>query len=174
MNALRQEMQLFNDQLAAHDHHYQYADDHFVYKRGQASWEAILSAASRSKTHLALLNLYTASDGRPCAYALARFLNSVGEDCASSCLLSIKGKNKAEVVAALYNASKPLGLGVLQAERQNMTVEVAEQMAAGNYVFDYLKGRVMKVDLNGDEFDPRLYDRDNGQGAAAAALAQLD
>jgi len=28
----------------------------------------------------------------------------------------------------------------------------------------------MKVDLSGDEFDPRMYDRDNGQGAALRAI----
>lgn len=36
--------------------------------------------------------------------------------------------------------------------------------------FDYLQGRVMKVDLAGDELDPRLYDRDNGEGAARRAI----
>ena len=39
----------------------------------------------------------------------------------------------------------------------------------GNY-FDYLQGRVMKVRIQGDELDPRLYDRDNGEGAAEQAI----
>lgn len=29
-------------------------------------------------------------------------------------MINIKGLNKAKVLAALYNASKPLGLGILQ------------------------------------------------------------
>ena len=36
--------------------------------------------------------------------------------------------------------------------------------------FDYLFGRVIKVDLSGNWFDERLYDRDNGIGAAQAAV----
>ena len=31
----------------------------------------------------------------------------------------------------------------------------------------------MKVDINGDEFDPRLFDRDNGEGAAEKAIENL-
>jgi len=31
----------------------------------------------------------------------------------------------------------------------------------------------MKVDLSGDELETALYDRDNGQGAAEMALAEL-
>ena len=39
--------------------------------------------------------------------------------------------------------------------------------------FDYLAGRVMKVELGGDTLDPWLYDRDNGRGAALEALTPL-
>jgi hypothetical protein len=39
--------------------------------------------------------------------------------------------------------------------------------------FDYLHGRVMKIGLNTDDLEERLYDRDNGQGAAERALASL-
>ena len=43
-------------------------------------------------------------------------------------------------------------------------------MARQSY-FDYLKGRVMKVDLSEDDgFEEWLYDRDNGEGAAQSAL----
>jgi hypothetical protein len=43
----------------------------------------------------------------------------------------------------------------------------------GTRYFDYLQGRVMKVSLEGDELDARLYDRDNGEGAAAEAISAL-
>jgi hypothetical protein len=86
-------------------------------------------------------------------------------------MIDLKGKDKAEVLAKLYNASRPQGMGFLQATKQDMTRdEAAELLANGQTYFDYLRGRVMKVDLSGDELDPRLYDRDNGQGAASAAL----
>lgn len=87
-------------------------------------------------------------------------------------MIDLKGKNKAEVLAKLYNASHPQGLGFLHADPANMTVEEAQKILdSGQTYFDYLKGRVMKVDLSGDELDPRLYDRDNGNGAAEAALS---
>ena len=53
-----------------------------------------------------------------------------------------------------------------------MTEADAEIAIAENpkMYFDYLYGRVMKVDLSKDTFDPFLYDRDNGQGAAERAI----
>ena len=85
-------------------------------------------------------------------------------------IVSLEGKDKAAVLASLYNASKPLGMGFLQYDPQPMTVEEAQELLDKYDYFDYLKGRVMKVDLSGDELDPYLYDRDNGPGAAARAI----
>lgn len=87
--------------------------------------------------------------------------------------ISLKGLDKAKVLAALYNASQPLGMGFLHYDPANMTVEQARTILERQTDFDYLKGRVMKVDLSGDEFDPWLYDRDNGQGAAARAVGSI-
>lgn len=91
--------------------------------------------------------------------------------------IDISGLDKAEVLAALFNASKQQGMGILQTSgRNNMTVEEAREFtSSGNdrQYYDYLRGRVMKIDLSRDELNPRLYDRDNGQGAAARALAPL-
>ena len=39
--------------------------------------------------------------------------------------------------------------------------------------FDYLYGRVLKVWIKGDELDSRLYNRDNGEGAAERAINTL-
>lgn len=51
--------------------------------------------------------------------------------------------------------------------------EAEELLRMGTY-FDYLKGRVMKVDLSNDDcFEEWLYDRDNGNGAAQRAINQL-
>jgi len=88
-------------------------------------------------------------------------------------MIDIKNKDKARVLKALYNASKPLGMGALQFDPKPMTAEEAKQILdSGQTYFDYLKGRVMKVNLEGDSLDPWLFDRDNGQGAAAAAIEQ--
>jgi hypothetical protein len=86
--------------------------------------------------------------------------------------INIAGLNKAEVLAALYNASKPQGMGMLHYDPKPMTTDEASSLVGQGY-FDYLKGRVMKVSLSGDEFDPWLYDRDNGTGAAARAISHI-
>lgn len=83
-----------------------------------------------------------------------------------------KGKHAA-ILAALYNNSKPQGMGFLQFQSGDLSEEkAAELLKQGDY-FDYLQGRVMKVRIAGDEFDPRLYDRDNGQGSALRAVEHL-
>jgi hypothetical protein len=88
-------------------------------------------------------------------------------------MIDIKNKDKSRVLKALYNVSKPLGLGRLQFDPNPMTTEEAKQILdSGQTYFDYLKGRVMKVNLEGDSLDPWGFDRDNGQGAAAAAIEQ--
>lgn len=88
-------------------------------------------------------------------------------------MINLKNMNKAEVLAKLYNASKPLGMGIFQFENRDMSIDEAQSyLDAGHTYFDYLKGRVMKIDLSGEELDPRLYDRDNGRGAAARVLGQ--
>jgi hypothetical protein len=79
--------------------------------------------------------------------------------------VSIKGLSKASVLAALYNASHPLNMGYLQYDPTPMTDAEAATLIAKQTHFDYLKGRVMKVDLSEDSVDPWLYDRDNGEGA---------
>ena len=85
-------------------------------------------------------------------------------------MIDISEMNKAEVLAKLYNASRPLGMGLLHFTPEPMGVEEAQQLLEEETYFDYLNGRVMKVDLSKDTLDPWLYDRDNGQGAAASAL----
>jgi hypothetical protein len=88
-------------------------------------------------------------------------------------MISLNGLNKADVLAALYNASKPQGMGFMQYDSKPMTRDEAETLLKRGTYFDYLKGRVMKVELSGDELNEWGYDRDNGQGAAERALAEL-
>jgi hypothetical protein len=81
--------------------------------------------------------------------------------------VSIKGLNKAEVLAVLHNASRPLGMGFLQYNPKPITQEEAQKMLdSGRKYFDYVNGRVMKISLGSDDtIDPPLYDRENGDGA---------
>lgn len=87
--------------------------------------------------------------------------------------IDITGLDKAAVLAALYNRAQTQGMGALHYRAETMPVEEAREILGHVQRFDYLRGRVMKVDLSGDAFDPRLYDRDNGAGAAAEALRPL-
>lgn len=86
-------------------------------------------------------------------------------------MINIKGKNKAEILAKLYNNAIPQGMGFTHYVPAPMTVEEAQKiLESGQTYFDYLMGRVMKVNLGNDELDTRLYNRDNGFQAAERAL----
>ena len=86
-------------------------------------------------------------------------------------MIDISRMDKAEVLMRLYNAAQPQGMGFLQYTPDDMKLEEAtELLSEGPPYFDYVRGRVLKVNLSKDALDPRLYDRDNGQGAAARAL----
>ena len=88
-------------------------------------------------------------------------------------MIDISSYNKGEVLAALYNNSKPLGMGFLHFDPKPMTIREGNAILETQTAFDYHKGRVMKVDLSEDQLDERLYDRDNGIGAAAKVISQL-
>ncbi len=105
--------------------------------------------------------------------------------------VDISGMDKAEVLAALYNASAPVGMGHLQAVAGEMTTEHARKVIDGHgddtermfpgvrggdrtLIFDYLFGRPLKLDLSKDSFNPWGFDRDNGgNGTAAKIIARL-
>ncbi len=82
--------------------------------------------------------------------------------------------DKAEVLVALYNGSRQQGLGFLHAHgAAGLSLEDARELLKQTFEFDYLRGRVMKINLRGDSFNPWGYDRDIGQGAAARVIQQL-
>jgi hypothetical protein len=99
--------------------------------------------------------------------------------------IDISGLSKAAVLAALYNGSRQFGMGFMHSRGQSeMTEEEAQKLIDSGddpdyadkrreLYFDYLHGRVLKVNLAGDSFSPSLYDRDVGQGAAARAIEKL-
>jgi len=86
--------------------------------------------------------------------------------------IKIKETDKAKVLSTLYNSSKQQGMGFLDSRGQyQMTEEEAQKLLSNQTYFDYVYGRVMKIDLSLCEFDTWLYDRDNGEKAAALALS---
>ena len=85
--------------------------------------------------------------------------------------IDISKMNKAEVLEKLFNNSKPAGMGFINNHEEPMTIEEAQNyLDEGQTYFDYVRGRVMKIDLSEDILRTRLYDRDNGVDAAASAL----
>ena len=65
--------------------------------------------------------------------------------------IDISKKDKAEVLAALYNASHPQGLGILHYDPTPMSAHEAREFLAQTTYFDYLKG-------SSEDFPPcRLY-----------------
>lgn len=88
--------------------------------------------------------------------------------------IDIRGLDKAAVLVALYNRARTQGMGMLHYRPEDMTIAEAQAiLAEGHTYFDYLHGRVMKIRLEGEDFDPALYDRDNGSGAAQAAIDSI-
>ena len=90
-------------------------------------------------------------------------------------MTDISKMDKAEVLAALYNRATGLGMGLFNPNiNQTMTKDEAQKILdTGQTYFDYHNGRVMKIDLSKDELRTDLYNRDNGNEAAEAALSKL-
>ena len=102
----------------------------------------------------------------------------------------LTGKDKARALKALVNATKPLGMGILQDPGRPMTEEDAARVLqgldrdpGGSSVYksgvltnvtrghlDYVWGRPIKCNFDKDIIDLRLYDRDAGDGVGKAAL----
>jgi len=88
--------------------------------------------------------------------------------------IDISHLDKAEVLAALYSGAGPLGVGFMRFDEGAMSVEEAQAILdKGQTYFDYLKGRVMKIDLSSDMLDTKLYNRNNGVGAAENIIYRL-
>lgn len=96
--------------------------------------------------------------------------------------IDITGLSKAAVLASLFNSSRQQGMGFLNTSGANHMSDAEAQREIDSRTterggfrsyFDYLRGRVMKVDIGGDTLDPYLYDRDNGSGTAARVIAEL-
>jgi len=109
--------------------------------------------------------------------------------------VDISGLDKADVLCALVNNGRVLGLGALQDIGRDITRKDAEELLdlgadhermfpsakksfdrdkeEGRIYFDYVFGKPIKTDIGPDQIDPWGYDRDNGRGACARVIAKL-
>ena len=90
--------------------------------------------------------------------------------------VDITGIDKAELLSALFNGSKQQGIGFLSARgRSNVSRDDSVSIIAArtDLYFDYLYGRVLKVDLNENPMWTGLYNRDNGDQAAEKIIERL-
>jgi len=96
--------------------------------------------------------------------------------------VDISGLDKVKVLQALYNAKAAMGMGMLHYNPEPLTEEDAKRAIEYHTVtradepdqdwgpeqetcyFDYVAGRPLKVDIAGDTFSTRLYDREGGEG----------
>lgn len=100
-------------------------------------------------------------------------------------MIDISGLDKGAVLAALWNnAALPPASVDPNPDTRPMTAESANsvflyrrvtngQTGDDVYGFDYFGGRLLKVNISGDTFDPWGYDRDNGQGLAEKVITHL-
>lgn len=93
-------------------------------------------------------------------------------------MVNTEGLSKAAVLAALYNNARTQGMASLNYKPDHvMTEEEAQEIIddwGETLYFDYLYGRVLKVDLTfNTSFDEWLYDRDNGVGRAQRVINKL-
>jgi hypothetical protein len=87
--------------------------------------------------------------------------------------LDLSGLDKAVVLAALYDNARAQGMGWLHYTPNPMSIDEARALLSETTYFDYVNGRVLKVDLSTDRLDTYLYDRDNGPGAAKRVIEGL-
>lgn len=84
--------------------------------------------------------------------------------------------NREQCLQALYGASKPQGYGILHYKPGGLTIEECkEALSRGEYI-DYLVGRVIKCNFEDfpNKLSLSLFDRDNGQGSGAKAIADKE
>ena len=89
-------------------------------------------------------------------------------------MLTIKEDKKAEVLLVLYNNARRVGLGLLNNPVIKPTVDDMKKLLLKGTYFDYIDGKVLKIDLTTNELDPWLYDRDNGVGLCETLLTKND
>lgn len=86
-------------------------------------------------------------------------------------IIDISNKDKAEVLAGLYNNSQPIGMGMAQYDPTPMTVEFARKLLEKETYFSYLKGRPLYINLEDNIISVSSYNRDNGPKLAQQVIS---
>jgi hypothetical protein len=81
--------------------------------------------------------------------------------------------DKALVFAALYNGAKPSGKDIREYDPEPMTCTEAKKLVLTRKRFDYVKGRILLIIFVGDTFNQKLYNKNNGEGAAEIIIESL-
>lgn len=85
--------------------------------------------------------------------------------------IDISNKDKAEVLAGLYNNSHPMGMGMAQYDPTPMTTEIAKKLLEKKQYFDYLLGRPIHINFEGTTINVRGYNYDNAEGLAQRVIS---
>ena len=88
--------------------------------------------------------------------------------------VDITGIDKPELLVALYHGTHPVGMGFIH-NNPEFGLDDAEAAitAESSGRLDYVSGRPIKANISGDSFDPSLYDREAGEGAAQRVVDSL-
>ncbi len=100
-------------------------------------------------------------------------LLGISAGCVAMENVDISGVNKKKLLKKLYERAQPQGRGFLHfQENDELSDADAEKLLQRGYI-DYLRGRVMKIDITGDSVSTRLYNRDNGNNAAEEVIEEV-
>jgi hypothetical protein len=86
--------------------------------------------------------------------------------------VSIAGKDKTELLRALWTHAKPAAFFTMHG-LPGLAFEEAEAEKALKGYIDYFCGRCIKTDLSGTTADPSAYDADWGKGSFAKIVKDL-
>lgn len=86
-------------------------------------------------------------------------------------LVNISNKNKAEVLASLYNNANSKGLCFSHYDPKPMDIKEAKKLLENFTYFGYLPGHLIQVDLSNNVIDVTNYNENNGVGAAEKAIS---
>jgi hypothetical protein len=91
--------------------------------------------------------------------------------------IDVSGIDRAELLAALYNGTQPMGPFGPVNDIGEMSVDKAQEVLDkmnGEFQFDWLFGRPIKVWIEGDQLHrPDLYDRDAENTTVAEIVEKL-
>lgn len=86
--------------------------------------------------------------------------------------VDISGLDKAEVLLALFQASRQLGSGSVWIDRTDLTLEEARNVLKKSYFVDYLYGRHIKIDFTESHIYVAKYDKYAPEGVTVASVVE--